>query len=300
MQEFPPFRQRGLIVHGILIASLTVISLVAFAFLFEIQIGVLFMVLVLVCLLAIIPVPILAYRIYALMRGNYLLDRNDLHLIWGLRREDVPIADVEWVRPVQGLVAPVSLPWFHLPGGILGVIRHPDVGDVEFIAAEEDTLLFVATAKKVYAISPADPASFVAAFQKSIEMGSLNPGEARSQFPSFVILQAWESSLVRYLWLSGAFLNVGVFIWVTVLIPGLVHVPLGFTAAGTPMEPVPGLQLILLPILNVLLFLIGWGAGLYFYRREEQRIIALIVWASGTLMSFLFVFGVYFILTTPA
>ncbi len=300
MQEFPPYRQRGLIIHIVSMVVLAAVSVASLVFLFQLQVGVIFMLLVLLFLVTLLPLPLLGYRVYALVHSAYLLDRNSLHLVWGLRREDIPVADVEWVRPRQGLVAPISLPRFSLPGGILGTVRHPDVGDVEFMAAEADTILFVATAQKVYAISPADPTAFVTAFQKAIEMGSLNPGEIHSQYPSFVVARAWESSLVRYLWLLGAFLNVGVFVWVTMLIPGLQRVPLGFTSLQEPQGVVPGLQLILLPILSALLFVVGWSVGLYFYRRDDQRLIALVVWASSALSSLFFVFGVYFLLTTPA
>ena len=299
MNEFPPERQRGLFIHGILIVILGVVSLTMFWFVFQAPVGLVFTVDILVALLTFIPLPILAYRTYALTRGNYTLDRDNLRLMWGLRVEEIPVANVEWVRPVQALPTPIPLPWLHLPGSLLGTAMHPELGTIEFLASETNTLLLVATAHRVYAISPADPTGFIAAFQRAIEMGSLSRVVARSQFPSFVVVIAWQSVLIRYLWLSGAFLNVGLLVWVTVLIPGLQRIPLGFTPAGAPQETVPGMQLILLPLLSALLFIVGWLGGLFFYRRPDQRILALVVWSSSVISTLFFLIAVFFLITTP-
>ncbi len=299
MNEFPPPRQRGLIIHLITILVLGVISLSMFWFVFQTPVGLLFTVYILVALATFIPVPILAYRAYALTRGNYFLDRNNLRLVWGLRIEEVPLADVEWVRPIHALPVPVTLPWLRLSGGLLGVTHHHDIGKIEFLASESETLLLVATARRVFAISPADPGAFLAAFQRAIELGSLTRAEAHSQYPSFVVAVAWESMLVRYLWLAGALLNVGLLIWVTIIAPGIGRVSLGFTPGGAPQTPVPGTQLILLPLLSALSFVVGWLAGLFFYRRPDQRVLAVSVWISGAVTSVLFLLAVFFIVTNP-
>lgn len=299
MNEFPPPRQRGLIIHIIAILILSAVSLSMFWLLFQTSVGLLLTIYLLAALLAFIPVPILAYRAYALTRSNYFLNRNNLRLVWGLRIEEIPLADVEWVRPTSALTIPISLPLFRLPGGILGVTRHPEFGRVEFLASESDTLLLVATAQRVFAISPADPVLFTANFQRAIELGSLMRAEAHSQYPSFAIVTAWENLMVRYLWLVGAFINVGLLLWVTIIAPGIARISLGFTPARVAQEPVPGVQLILLPLLSSIFFAFDWLVGLYFYRRPEQRILALIVWVSGVLSSVLFLLAVFFILNTP-
>jgi hypothetical protein len=299
MHEFPPPRQRGLALHITLTIVLGSISLIALWLTFQTQVGMLFAVYVLLFFAMGIPTPILAYRAYALTRANYLLDRNSLRLIWGLRVEDIPLTDVEWVRPVAGLMAPINLPWFRLPGGILGVTRQPDIGRVEFLASEAGTLLLVATARQVFAISPENPAAFAAAFQKTIEMGSLQPAQGRSQYPTFVVARAWDLPQVRFFWLAGSFLNIGLLVWVSMLIPTVQRVPLGFGPAGLPLEPVAASQLILLPFLSILIFIASWLAGLFFYRKPEQQVLAQAVWASSTLTALLFLIALFFIITTP-
>ena len=130
-------------------------------------------------------------------------------------------------------------------------------------------------------------------------MGSLQPAHGLSQYPSFVVAVAWENVIVRYLWLAGAFLNIGLLAWVTVIAPGIQRIPLGFTPTGAPQETVPGVQLILLPVLSALLFVVGLLAGLFFYRRPDQRILALVVWASGVITAFCSLLAVFFLITTP-
>ncbi len=299
MNDFPPPRQRGLVIHIALITLLVITAGVSFWQVFQTPVGIAFAIYIVLFLASAIPLPVLAYRLYALGRANYQLDRNILRLMWGMRIEEIPISEIEWLRPVHGLVAPLALPLFRLPGGILGLTRQADIGEVEFLASDAGNLLLVATPRRVFAISPENPAAFAAAFQKIIEMGSLTPGKGRSEFPSFVVGRAWEGAWVRFLWLAGLALNIASLVWVSVLIPTSQQVPLGFGPGGAPLEAVPAAQLILLPLLSIVLFAVGWLAGVFFYRRADQQILSLTLWASGTLTSLFFLLAIYFIVTTP-
>lgn len=297
--DFPPPRQRGMTIHIILILVLVAI-LVGLGFLIYRQpIGLVFTIYVVIGVLALIAVPILAYRLYALGRANYILDREKLTLSWGLRVEQIPISEIEWVRPLAALVGPFPLPFFHLPGSVLGFRRHPDLGQVEFLASDSKSLLIVATSDKVFAISPRDPVLFLQDVQRAIEMGSLSPAVAHSVYPSFVVAQAWDSWLARFLWLAGLFLNVGLLAWVSLMAPSLGNVSLGFLPSGLPRAPAPGLDLVLLPIVSIIFFFVGWMTGLVIYRRPGHRTMAVVIWAGGVVSSFLFLIAVLFIVTTP-
>lgn len=297
--HFPPSKRRGMLVHGILLLTLAAIATVGFTFLARMEVGPVFLVSLLVSLFALVPIPFLAYRAYSLWRANYHLDRDSLALRWGLRVEDIPLTDIEWIRPADDLTHPLSLPPFPIPGALLGVRRHRDLGVVEFLASDRKNLLLVATAKRVFAISPENPAALAQTFARATELGSLMPTEAKSVYPSFVITQAWESGLVRYLWLSGILLNLGLFVWVSLIIPATPRVVLGLQFAQGALAAVPSTQLILLPVASLLLFIAGWLAGLYFYRWEKERPLAFIVWGSATLTSVLFLIAVMFVVTMP-
>jgi len=297
--SFPPSRRRGLLVHGIIIAILAALSVWAFLTLSRAPVGPAIVLYLLVILVTLPPLPFFSYRAFALLRADYILDRDSLAFYWGLRVEDIPLTDIEWIRPASDLTSPLRLPTFRLAGSILGVTRHPDLGTVEFIASTRRDLLLVATAKRTYAISPERAADFLATFRRATEMGSLLPAEAVSQYPSFLLARAWENLAARFLWLSGLILNLGLVAWVFFLIPTVSQVSLGFAPSGAPLEAVPSIRLILLPLLSASLFMAGIIAGLFLYRDEKYRPLAVLVWASSALESLLFLVAVLFIVTTP-
>ncbi|MGA2502766.1 MAG: PH domain-containing protein [Anaerolineales bacterium] len=293
----PPRRGLTLQISLIIVAALVVTVFAVLAS--QEPIGLRFTIYILVAALAFFPLPFLAYWLYSLYRANYSLDRDKLTITWGLRVEQIPVSEVEWVRPVEAQASPLALPFFHLPGAITGFRRHPDLGQVEFLASDAKILLLVATSKRVFAISPQDTTGFMHDIQHAIELGSLSPAAPQSVYPTFVVVEAWESMLARYLWLAGLFLNIGLLGWVSLLIPSLGHIPLGFLPSGAVGDPVPGAGLILLPGVSLFFTAIGWVAGLTFYRRSNHRALAYIVWASGVFSTLLFLVAVMFIVSTP-
>jgi len=296
---FPPPKQRGLFIHGIIAFVLLAVVVVGFIQLTFAEVGPSFLIWLLVSLAAFAPIPFFGYRLVSLYRASYEIDRDSLAIHWGLRVEDIPLSDIEWIRPAEDLTNPLILPTLRIPGGLLGMRRHPDLGAVEFIASDVNKLLLIATAKRVFVISPENPAGLAQTFARATEMGSLAPAEAKSVYPSFIVSQAWESGLARYLWLSALFLNIGLFVWASLIIPSTPQVALGAQASGGVLQTVPSSQLIVFPVASLLLTVTGWIAGLYFYRWDRERTLAFIVWGSSTFTSLLFLLAVLFISTTP-
>jgi len=297
--HFPPAKQLGLILHAILILLLAGASIWGFANLTNAPVGPMFVSYLLIGILAFAPIPFLGYRAYALFKADYYIDRDSLAILWGLRIEDIPLTDIEWVRPASDLTNPLSLPPLRLPGAVLGTRRHPDLGAVEFIASTARNLILIATSKHVFAISPPDAAALVRTFARATELGSLTPTEAKSVYPSFVITQAWESPIARLLWLMGLLLNLALVGWVGFLIPSLSQVPLGFNPSNVPNEAVPSGQLILLPLISSLMFITGLLGGLYLYRWDRERPLAFIIWLSSTLCALLFLLAILFLIMAP-
>ena len=285
--HFPPPKRRGLIVHITIIFVLAIITLIGFINLSSAQVGPTFLISLLVSLIAFVPIPLFVYRAYSLWRADYFIDRDSLAIHWGLRVEDIPLSDIEWIRPVDDLTKPLAFPSFSFTGSVLGLRRHPDLGMVEFLASDTKKLLLIATAKRIFVISPDDPSALSQTFARATELGSLAPAEAKSVYPSFVVTQAWQNNFVRYLWILTLLLNIGLFIWASFIIPSTPQVFIGQT-----LESVPSSQLIIFPLASLLLSVIGWIAGLYFYRWERERVLAFIVWGSGTFTNLLFLLAV--------
>jgi len=297
--HFPPPKRRGLIIHGVVILVLTALAVAGFITLSRSEVGLTFLISLLVALASFAPIPFFVYRAYSLLHADYHLDRDSLAIKWGLRVEDIPLTDIEFIRSSDDLTTPLPLPSLPMPGGLIGMRRHPDLGVVEFLAADSKKLLLVATAKRVFVISPENPAALTQTFARATEMGSLTPTESKSVYPSFVVTQAWASGVARYLWLTTLFLNLGLFVWTSLVIPTIPRVALGPQFAGSELATVPSSQLIIFPVASLLLSVVGWVAGLYFYRWEKERPLAFIVWGSSMVMSLFFLIAVLFIVTTP-
>jgi len=297
--HFPPAKRTGVTVHVITILVLAALSAWGFWSLTNEEVGPSYVAYLLTALLSFAPIPVLGYRAYALLRADYYIDRDSLAVIWGLRVEDIPLTDIEWVRPASDLTRQLALPYFHLPGAVFGTRRHADLGLVEFIASDTKNLILVATSKRVFAISPENAAAMVQTFARAIELGSLTRADPVSVYPSFIITQAWESPLARFLWLSGLFLNLGLVVWVGILIPSMTQVTFDFNTLGAPAKVVPSSQLILLPLISGFMYVAGLIAGLYFFRWEANRPLAYVVWIGGTVSAVLLLLAVLFLVTAP-
>lgn len=297
--HFPPPKSRGMAIHTLLLAGLSGLTIFGFFRLSNTPVGPEFLFWLLVSLAAFTPGPIFAYRAYSLWRADYHIDRDSLAIHWGLRVEDIPLSDIEWMRSANDLITPLATPVLAIPGAVLGIRRHPELGIIEFLASDSKKLLLVATAKRVFIISPENPSGLSQTFARATEMGSLQPVEAKSVYPSFIITQAWESGMARYLWLTAIFLNIGLFIWTSLIIPGTPRVALGHQLTEGDVQAVPSSQLIIFPVASFLFAVTGWIAGLYFYRWKHERVLAFIIWGSSTLTSLLFLLAMLFIITTP-
>ncbi len=293
---FLPRRRVGMLLHGGLLLLSLGMAFLSIFWMTRLPFGNLYVLSLLATLTAFLPVPFLAYRLYALYRAAYLLGRDRLAIHWGLRQEEIPISDVEWLRPASDVTPPLRLPRWALPGSVLGVRRHPDLGRVEFLAAERDLqrLLLIGTARRVFVISPEDLPAFVRSFARMMEMGALNSPQPVSVYPSFLIGEAWRSAGVRFLWISGFLLNLLLLLWVLLLIPTHATIVLGFDPQGFPYPPVPSTQWILLPLESLALGITSWLAGLYLYRWPPYRALALFLWGSVPFMAILYLLAIYF------
>src|SRR3989304_6403978 len=130
MKDFPPSRRGLTLLVTFFIVSATLA--VVFGLLASQEpIGFLFTVYIPNAAVAFIPLPFLGYWSYSLTRAAYSFDRDKLTLTWGLAAEQIPVSEVEWVRPMAALPSPLKLPLIHFPGAITGFRRHPELGLVE-------------------------------------------------------------------------------------------------------------------------------------------------------------------------
>lgn len=296
LQVFIPSRTRGLVFHSA--AILLLLSLSGYALLngLDQNIGGYFLSLLLVSLLFFIPVPPLIYSLYALIRARYDLERDGLHMHWGLRVEDIPLTAIEWVRPADELPIRLPLPRPSWPGAILGTVHTDELGTIEFLASTRSDLLLVATNTRVFAISPLNGQAFLDAMEKAFEMGSLAPIPAYSAMPAAYATHVWSNLPARGLLLSGLILGLVLFAIVSLAIPGRETASFGFYPNGQPLPPGPASQLILLPIMALVFYATDLATGLFFFRWDPYRPLAYLIWGSSIITSILFLFATAWIL----
>lgn len=286
----------GVVTHSIIVILLIELGLWGMWQAANADIGPVFLLYLLPSLLAMVMVPILAYRAYALYGAFYILEREGIRLRWGLRIEEIPMDVVEWVHPADDLEPAVPLPFFRLPGSVLGVRKLPGEGEVEFMASTSRELLIIATPGRAYAVSPGDRASFLEVYQQLAELGSITPLPARSIHPTFLINRVWSTPAARALILTGFLLGVILLALVLFSIPSRAQFHLGFLPSGEPGDLVPAVRLMLLPVLSWFFYLIDFFLGLFFFRDEKSHYLAYLVWFTGALTPLLFLVGLYFIL----
>jgi hypothetical protein len=327
-----PPRKQGLVLQIAAFLLLILLSGWSLWRAFQSPLGLAFFLFLLLALLLAAPLPLLAYRAYALYKASYRIERDGLRLNWGLRSETIPMDAVQWIRSVEELSAAAAvqagvepegviqaaparafpLPWLRWPGAVLGTQLLAGGERVEFLAASASGLLLIATPGGLFAVSPEDPAGFRQAYQRFAELGTFEPFAARSEYPSFLLARVWNDLLARTLLLAGLALGLVLLGWVSLVVPGLTSISLGFNPDGALREPVPSTQLLLLPLLNGGAFILDLLLGLYFYNRSERQmealalssgnrapigqVLAYLVWGSGVLTALFFLLALVFLL----
>ena len=86
--------------------------------------------------------------------------------------------------------------------------------------------------------------------------------------------------------------------WVSLEVPNHAQIALRLSSSGASAaeDLVPGIQLMLLPVLNMAFFAADLVLGLYFYRHTETQPLAYLVWGCSVLASVLLLVAVYYIL----
>lgn len=286
---FYPPQKRGMLIHFGAALVLFALAGGSFWFAFRAAAVLWFVVLLSFAILCVVLLVMIIYRMLALNNASYQLERDGLRLRWGLRSEDIPLTDIEWVRPANQMGFHFPLPLFWLPGSILGKRTIEELGPVEYMASEPNQLLLVATPHVVYAISPEKPGEFLKGFQSVIELGSLSPLEAHSAVPVAYVAYVWKDLFARRSILAAVALAGVLFILTFMLIPSGEMISLGFAPDGSPLEPVPINQVLLIPFLSISALVVDVIGGLFFYRKPEQKPVSYLLWISSSVASILLI-----------
>jgi len=293
---FHPPRRVGIIFHIALIIVLLILGAWGLFQTTYTGVGPTFIIYLLPVLLGVFAIPLLLYRLNTLQTASYTLERDSIRLQWGLRVEVIPTNAILWVRPASDLIEKLRLPWFRWHGSVQGTRRLTGGTIVEFMAVQTRDLILIGTYEKVFAVSPENPAEFLLTYQRLTELGSLLPPSHKTVMPTFILARVWQSPPARYLILLSFLLGLALLISAGLIAPRLSTVSLGFLPTGQPRDPIPGIRLLLLPVLNGIFWVFNLGAGLFFFRRAEWRAFSYLLWSTSCIVAVLFLAGVFFIL----
>jgi hypothetical protein len=104
----------------------------------------------------------------------------------------------------------------------------------------------------------------------------------------------WSDRPARILGLIGLFLGIVLFGLVSLAVSSRTTVSLLLGPSG-PLDMVPAVRLFLLPVLAAAFYTADLLGGLFFYRQEDRKPLAYVLWSSGLLTILLFLFALYFI-----
>ena len=298
-QVFTPTRKRGLIMQAGFVLFIGSAATGSIAGALSIGAGTGFVLLLLVFLILIAMLPVLVYRFMALQSAQYMLERDGLRIQWGLRMEYIPLSEIEWIRSFNETGFLLRKPPLALPGAVLGKVNHPDLGNVEFLASDDQNWVMIATQSKILIISPERKNEFLVAFQRMMEMGSLMPIQSESRMPIAFVEEVFRNRMARTLLISGFFLAIMGFISTALFIPTAPLIPMGYNSLGQTLEPVAAEQLYLLPIIGAVIFAFNMILGFYLFRKIEYRILSHMLWITSNLVSFLLILATILFGQTP-
>jgi hypothetical protein len=295
-QDFKPPRQRGFVLHfGAMLLNLAIVGYFALQASVQQERG-FFILYLIAAVIMFIPLPAIAYRLFALMRSRYTVDREGVSIQWGLREEFIPMADIEWIRHASELAFNLPLPPISMQGAVLGSRVHHDIGQIEFMASDASNLLLIAARRRVFAISPMDVRGYLSAFNSCAELGSIAPISGKSSSANFLVAAILKDKVARTLLLLGIGLSISLLITASFIIPLRDSIPLGFNPLGQVAGGSPSERLLLLPILSILMLVIDIGLGSYLYRKKNFLVASYIVFAASLIMPLSF-FGIILILS---
>lgn len=287
-REFYPPRQAGTIVHLILILLFSSGGAWAVWQTSNSQVAPRILPYLALIGLSLAAVPFLIYRLYALHRSRYILERGGVILEWGWRSEVIPMDRIQWIYPADQLEPQPRPPWIRWPGSVLGSRGNLQEGKLVFLASRAKDLVVIAAGKRYYGISPPDSGQFLETYQQLTELGSIYILPAQTAHPVGFLSEISTQRPALWSFVIGGLLSISLLIWTLAVIPSRERISLGFSPQGTPYPPLESVRLILLPIINTTAYLANLILGFFLFRREENRLMAYLLWGSSILVGAVF------------
>lgn len=221
----------------------------------------------------------LLYRIWAAFTLAYWLDRNALHIDWAANRLCIPLPTIQ--QMVCDGEVPLGRSLRSWPAPFVRRLADTNGKSWELFASRPpEQSIWVQTADALFAISPAEPAEFLAALQTYHRLGPSHRLTISREHPRLCSVSVLADGLSRGLLLAGL---AGVLILVATLFFNYAALPdlliFHYSTAGLPDSIRPKNSLFLLPAIGLIVYLVNGLAGLWMVCRR-QRMGAHLLWGS--------------------
>lgn len=212
-----------------------------------------------------------AFWSYACSTLRYVLDRSGLTIVWGPIRHFVPLERVQALVHGRGENQPRvrGLSW---PGLHVGRGEAEGLGPVLFYSTHTspEGIIYVRTPEATYALSPKDPARFVAQVQR-LQAGAAPLGEAeRVQRGLVAAHPLWSDRLAQGLAAGAIALNLALWGYIFSVYPDLpTRIALEFPPLGEVAALQPKGELFRIPATALAVLAVNLLMGLVLQGRER-------------------------------
>ena len=272
-KDFSPPKSRSLIING-LIAALLVAAILFFLISGSLTgQGWLAIIFIGVGLLLLIPLTLAIYRIITISTTVYSLTREALEVKWGLRRELIPMAEIEWVHPVSDFETPLPLGFTLIRGSYYGETNIKGLGKTVFAATAPDQMVLVKLSQAYLVISPDDKLTFTDTYKQLSQQGSLQQIQPESEDLRMLWQRVMNDRYAMRSLLGGA-ISFLVLILSTAIIVGLLQ-----QVVWVSMEVVPSSRLFLLALIGLFFSILNTLTGLFLYLQERTgKVVVYLLW----------------------
>ncbi len=279
---YAPSRWKGILFMLFTCSVLAFLEIFLMRYFREAEIGINFFLLLIALIILGVPLVFLLYRFYSLLFSYYRLERDGLHIQWGLRSEVIPLNAIEWIRSPAEMNEDVPWSVLPMPGAYLGTVSAGEHITYEFLASDMGKMLFIGTSRFIYVISPKDPAGFITGFERILQMGALSNIRWTTSRPANWLLEAWRNKGGRICTILSILIQIALYIWVGTHFENVKTIPLTFSPTGAPLEELPTINILTIPLSATAIWLIGTVMGLWIFQKKSDRQTAEFLWGAVT------------------
>ena len=285
-REFLPPKTKALVINSILAVLLIVVILFFLIYASYIGEGWLAIVFIALGLVLLVPLFVTVYRIFTIITTNYRITRDALEIKWGLRRELIPLREIEWVHPVSDFQTPLPLPFGKLRASFYDEIDINGLGKTLFVATKPEQMVLIKLSQAYVVLSPTDKGLFTQAFNELSQMGSIESPEAESENLKMLWRRVIEDKKAKNLLILTA---ISLFVLIAMAV---VIVAIDAAVVWVDMIPVPPTRLFLLALLGLLFNMLNTAFALFLYLQERSgKAIVYLILAWSVLTNLMLAFA---------